>query len=650
MTATVVNPERRLHEISLILRDLLKVIKVVSMYPEGNPLPQSLKRSFAERLVTLVEDYGDIRIQVNKTDLRYENETAYTDTSKDEGLAALFFEVGITSFTFKEGIDVPEIYRILDVIKVYQNSHDKSQDLANKFWEASVSRFAFTTLEDIALAEYTGEFIVQEMHTGHGSSGVIRTQMSSDTVEDYNAIFNPNITDRFKIIEDQSGGVHRGRLSDDPSPVNASAGMPSATGTAGSVLADSGLDESLFKAAEAAEAMGFENVESGERGPIPNTALILNDEFKLSGEQEQEIAGILAEDAQFDTFESTVELLKEMLHQEAQMDDFYETVTICEKVLHEFVGSGRLNEAGHMLQYFVSLEDQIRAKKPLWAERLRDARLTAGSRDRLRLLSQALNRSQDLGAADMRRYLDNFGWETLSAVTDMLGDIEQQTHREALCDYLAVRGRENLAVVAKGMYDKRWFVVRNSITILAKTGDSKALGYLGKAVKHEDKRVRMELVTALRESPSDEALTILKELVRDSDPEIGRSAVDAIVVRHGQAAFDIVTEIINDDSFLTLSQEEQKALLRAFSISGGQHAVEYLHQLIARIDLFHDPILTFFRKAAFEALTENRSEKAEQLLVKLGGSLRPDIRHQAAAALRRRRDIIYGGSDGTARK
>ena len=49
----------RLTEIAFILKDLLKVIKVVSMYPEDNPLPHSMRRSFAEKLVDLVELYGD---------------------------------------------------------------------------------------------------------------------------------------------------------------------------------------------------------------------------------------------------------------------------------------------------------------------------------------------------------------------------------------------------------------------------------------------------------------------------------------------------------------------------------------------------------------------------------------------------------------
>ena len=48
----------KFQDISLILKDLLKVIKVVSMYPEDNSLPQSMKRSFSEKLESIVEEYN----------------------------------------------------------------------------------------------------------------------------------------------------------------------------------------------------------------------------------------------------------------------------------------------------------------------------------------------------------------------------------------------------------------------------------------------------------------------------------------------------------------------------------------------------------------------------------------------------------------
>ncbi len=56
---------KRINEIKLILKDMLKVIKVVAMYPEGNPLPQSLRRSFAEKLAAIIDEHGEIKLQID---------------------------------------------------------------------------------------------------------------------------------------------------------------------------------------------------------------------------------------------------------------------------------------------------------------------------------------------------------------------------------------------------------------------------------------------------------------------------------------------------------------------------------------------------------------------------------------------------------
>jgi len=125
---------REIQDIKLILKDFLKVIKVVSLYPEGNPLPKSMRSSFAEKLVSIVEDYGDIQVTVHRGHLTLDDETVFTDRSKEESLAGLFFRSGISGFMFKPGLNIDEIYRLLDVIKTFSNCVDSSEDLVNLIW------------------------------------------------------------------------------------------------------------------------------------------------------------------------------------------------------------------------------------------------------------------------------------------------------------------------------------------------------------------------------------------------------------------------------------------------------------------------------------------------------------------------------------
>ena len=153
---------QNIEDIKLILRDFHKIIKVISMYPENNPLPQSMKRSFSEKLLELVAEYGSIDISVSKDKLAYLKETVYIDRSREERLAGLFFDAGLTGFSFREGLTLDDIYKLLEVLKNYVNSPHRAEEFINNIWEAGISGFKVTTVEDVNLNAYDGEFRIQE--------------------------------------------------------------------------------------------------------------------------------------------------------------------------------------------------------------------------------------------------------------------------------------------------------------------------------------------------------------------------------------------------------------------------------------------------------------------------------------------------------
>ena len=207
----------------------------------------------------------------------------------------------------------------------------------------------------------------------------------------------------------------------------------------------------------------------------------------------------------------------------------------------------------------MALEDQLRQGRPLWAERLKDARVTTGSRERLDILCQALNDNGDIGSIELRSYLDNFDWESLMGITDMMGDLKVRLHRDTVTDYLTLRGKDRVHIVARGITDKRPQVVAASATILARIGSDQALQQLAKGIAHPDLDVRRAMASALSDCPNDDSLPLMRQLVSDSDGEVRQLAIDAILARRGQPAFDTLTEVINDDQFTRLDPDTQRA-------------------------------------------------------------------------------------------
>ncbi len=632
----------KIRDITFILKDLLKVIKVVTLYPEDNPLPASLRRSFAEKLESLLEDYGAMSFNVDAETLIYENEIIYESKSIEDNLAAIFYDAGITQMTLCDGLFVDEIYRFLDVIKAYINSNDKSLDLLSLMWESSISQIKFRTLEDIALTDYDEGFNLQDFISAQNRADQIQgSQFAVDDSTDYQQIFLPQDRDRIEevTLDDNSDLFNTDKKENNDLSIFSSP-APFTGNALTAIKID--IDDEVFRTAEAASAMGLNDLPHTSNA-VPDTTMILNESFEISQEDEKTIQAILEKDADFDPYESTAKLLKELLHQENEMSMFYETVTICEKIMTEFISHGKLAESSIILSYINALEKKIRTQKPLWAERLKDASVTAGSSERLTVLSEALNNFEDINSIELKKYLSNFSWEALNNITDLLSTVIHQPHKECLVEYLAENGKNNIDFVGKGIYDKRSDVVCNAITILSQIGDKKSLSYLSKLADHRDEKVRLALVTSLKDSPSEKVLEILKRAAFDSSQKIRNQAIESIVSRNGKPAFDTITEIINDSTFIINEQSDQMALLKAYSKLGSEYAVEYLVRLIKRINVLNDSQITFFRYAAFEALVINKSDKCEQELLKLSRSIRPSIKKQAQETLQKRREYMYGG-------
>ena len=150
------------------------------------------------------------------------------------------------------------------------------------------------------------------------------------------------------------------------------------------------------------------------------------------------------------------------------------------------------------------------------------------------------------------------------------------------------------------------------------------------------------MADVLSECSHPKALQLLKVLALDSESSVRVKAVPAILSRRGRQAFEAIADVLNDARFPSLLPDDQQALLSAFAVLGGDEALPFLSSLLSKYILFRNSEATFYRMAAFEALTQCRSDKAETLLLKLCGSWRPDLKRQARMALQRRRELIYG--------
>ena len=508
-------PESVLEDISRVLADLMKTIKVVSLYPENNPIPAKLKESFIERFTELISDNRGLRFVISQNKILYNGETVYTDGSSEDNLASLFHDSGITEISFSPAFGFDEATVFFKEIKSYVNKEPGAEDLVPLLWQANIEGFDYKTLEDLVLREYDGEFVTRESDDDDDS--FIRHRAGDDPEADrvqYSTIF----------LDDEPG-AEAGQAPDEPGSAMAlPAGFP------GGFTYSDRLTE---------EKMGMAPV-SACPATLPDTTIILNEAYTIEESDMEKVREIIKKDGEYDIYHACTGLLAEILSHEKEYSDFTETIAVVEKTQTEFVRSGKLDAAGEILAMLRRLRDEVPKQRANLKERIQNALVMAGGWEKLSYLSDALNADSLIPPQSVDAYLDHFGWEALSTIVDLLGTLEFRQHREAICDYLVRVGKGHVNIVAKGIYDRRWFVVRNTASVLARIGGEEAVPHLEKAMEHEDSRVRFQVARGLSKYQSEKNVNLLIKLLWDPNELVRDTAFQSLLEFSGETGLNVI--------------------------------------------------------------------------------------------------------------
>lgn len=586
--------DKTIQEISQLLNEFIKIIKVVAVYPDDNPLPQKLKESFSDRFADMIRELDKLTFVIKQDEIFFEKEPVFNDRKTEDKLAGLFFKAGINELAFTRDFDFNECNKLFKVMKAHLNREAGASDLVALLWEADIPGFGYTTLEDVMLYQYDDMLVKSIQDKGEDYARHPESEDSTGGEFSFEDIFNENAID----LED-TGEVILGKPE---------------------------------KLAE--DKMGLAPTPPKQKDiPQIDTAKIVREAFHLDKKDMNRIEEILEEDSHFDPYENAAYLMSEIIWQQREYADFDETMIIMEKVQTEFTRDGRLREAADLLINLKDLQIALKESRPKWVERIAEAIAVAGGRERLSRLAETLNNNLVIAPTELGRYLSVFGWESLLVVTDLLGELEHQHHRESVCDFLTIHGKDHVDFIGKAIYDKKWYVVRNAASVLARIGGRRAFAFLEKAVKHEEPRVRQEIVKKLAPKTDPESLRFLAEMVWDENDPVRREAIEAILAYDSTERYSAITGIIDDDRFAAMKESYQEAFIVAFSRLGGKAAVDYLVKLTSGWGLFRTQAQEFYERIAFEALGNNSSEEARQALEKLAKSWKKKVKVLAEEAL-----------------
>jgi HEAT repeat protein len=263
----------------------------------------------------------------------------------------------------------------------------------------------------------------------------------------------------------------------------------------------------------------------------------------------------------------------------------------------------------------------------------------ASSESAIKLLGEFLDSGVDIDENIANEYAKFLDKNAIQPFISILGDLKTIPGRKTAINALVILGSKDIPAIAKGLYDTRWYVVRNVIFILGKIGDKRAADYLVKNVNHSDVRVRKEVVKALGDIGSQNVLLTLKQCLEDSDVQIRTSAARSIGSVASIAAKNIILQAVSNKSFMGKDFNEKKEFYEVLSRWKEKDVIEFLLKALAKKSFFRRKLNDENRACVSYALGIMGSREGLPILKELANSKNLQLREHAGNAVKR---IEYG--------
>ncbi len=212
--------------------------------------------------------------------------------------------------------------------------------------------------------------------------------------------------------------------------------------------------------------------------------------------------------------------------------------------------------------------------------------LFAGSEMVVTHLGELLDSGQDIDEKSFVAFVNFLDKNSITSFMKMLGELKSIHARKMVIDALTYLGPKDITLLASGLNDTRWYVVRNIIYILRKIADKRAVDFLLKTVKHGDIRVQKEVIRALGELGGPGVIVALRDSLDDPEVQVRIAALKALGNIGSEAAKRIILDRITDKKFKDKEFDEKKDYFEIISKWKDKEVFDFLVQRLKQKTFF----------------------------------------------------------------
>lgn len=137
----------------------LMAVKNYSLFPPDHASTINMLNALSSTLGGFAERYGALRITIEKSRIRYEDEVIYEEPNHDNNPAFIFFRDGLLWLEFLPGLKPHEVLAFFRIISRFKLTQEEPEgDLITELWSAELEHINYGASENLWEAEPVLEF------------------------------------------------------------------------------------------------------------------------------------------------------------------------------------------------------------------------------------------------------------------------------------------------------------------------------------------------------------------------------------------------------------------------------------------------------------------------------------------------------------
>lgn len=332
------------------------------------------------------------------------------------------------------------------------------------------------------------------------------------------------------------------------------------------------------------------------------------------------------------------EILYDMLYNAESPAEYKDIVHILSNALEFSVKYGDISSAVDILRKAAGLYSNTSITEDL-KRQIGLIFSYAGSSEIIKVIGELLDSGALVDENIFSEYIRYLPKSAILPFMTVLGELKTINARKLAINALTFLGSKDITTLAKGLKDERWYVVRNIIYILRRIGDKRVVEFLLKATRHDDIRVRKEVLRTLGELGGQGVAQTVKECLDDPEQSVRVSAIRALSNIGSDLAKRILIERIEDKRSIDLDFSEKKEYFEGLSRWKDNDVFELFIRLAKKRSIFKKAKNDELRACVAYGLGFLGNKDSLSVLYKLRDSKNKLLSEYAYSALKR---IEYG--------